>query len=290
MQVYPPNIIWGIEQYKKFLKEIPAKGKWEAWKEDYYTPYKSIFDLMLSFLYRAPDIEFLKPSVEAWDFEGGLRAAEAFIEGGGEKLVKESLVHSAKDLNFTKAYDVYLLVGLGHVGGTALPGAKPFLYIGLEMWGDNIEALKFLVPHEFLHMVRSHSLEMGTILLGDLVIEEGLATAFSIANQGLPFDKANQLAALLTMDGETWEYCKENRNKFTEIVLSQAEAPLDSDLMTRYLYSDSQRGEDGVPGNVGYFIGTAIIIDLLERGFEFPDLMGKTAQAILALWRENAKK
>ncbi len=290
MEVYQPNIILGIEQYEKFLAQIPAKGKWQAWKEDYYTPYKSIFDLMLSFLYRAPDVEFLQPSVEALDFEVGLRAAETFIEGGGVELVKEYAASAAKGLNFTRAYDVYLLVGLSQVGGTALPGAQPFLYIGMEMWAENKEALKFLVPHEFLHMVRSHSLPMGTVLLGDLVIEEGLATAFSIANQGLPFDKPNQLAALLTMDGETWEDCNDNRDKFTKMVLAHAESPLDGDLMAKYMYSGSQRGSDGVPGNVGYFIGTVIIIDLLERGFDFTDLMGKTAQEILALWQEGAEQ
>lgn len=280
------NLTIGIDQYRQCVADIPAKGKWMAWLDRYYSQYRAVFDPMLRYLYMA-DLESMRPHVEAWDFEGGLQAAERFLSLGGVERVRRFLSNCARALDFREEYHVFLLVGIGQVGGTALPGTEPFLYIGVERWADDPEGLAFVVPHEFLHMVRSRSLNPAAITFGGLVIEEGLATAFSIAAQGLPFDRPSMRAALLNMSDQAFDYCESHRDELTKEMLSQAGSPVNRELMARYLYSDSYQDGKGMPGNVGYYVGLRIVVDLMEQGLGVRDLVRQSAREILGRWEES---
>jgi len=284
------NVIVGLDEYRKCVEEVPLKGKWQAWLDTYYSKYRAVFDKILSFLYMS-ELDTMRPYIEAWDFQKGLETAERFVALGGVERVKELLSASARVLDFQEEYDVYLLVWIGQVGGTALPAEKPFLFIGMERWADNIDDLSFVLPHEFLHMKRGRDVApipqtLTAPTFGQFVVEEGLATVFSIAANELPLDTHSFRKALgpAGMTDQGFDYCEDNRDALTREILEKTALPMAPELANKYLYSGAVQDERGMPGNAGYYVGARIVLDLLEKGLSIKDLVRLSAVEILSRW------
>lgn len=102
---------------------------------------------MLRYLYFA-ELDSLKSAVERLDFDRALARAEAFLAAGGSERVRDLLKMSEQALKPAFDYDALLMIGLGHVNGTAIPAPSPAIYLGLE-FSDLSDQLPMLVPHEF---------------------------------------------------------------------------------------------------------------------------------------------
>ncbi len=113
---------------------------------------------------------------------------------------------------------------------------------------------------------------------------EGLATAFSITMGGRPFDVAN-LGEALRLTKDSLQYCENRRGELTRDLLQQANGPVTRELMAKYLYSGCQQGSGGAPGNVGYYVGTRIVTDLLERGSDIGTLTRTPGHELLQMWQ-----
>ncbi|WP_169738728.1 DUF2268 domain-containing putative Zn-dependent protease [Salinicoccus luteus] len=138
------------------------------------------------------DMESIKDKVRDMDLETLSKEAEVAIQMHPVKELKEIISDSADYYNFADYYDVYLLVGLGHVDGTALPSESPFLYLGLERLRNS--DIKMLIQHEFNHLVRFNSIEevneeMG-MAVAQLAIAEGLATLAPLVTNELELNEA----------------------------------------------------------------------------------------------------
>lgn len=267
------RITVGVDDYRRCVNAAPEKGKWQAWLEEYYPRFRHVFDSVARYLYMADSVESLRPYVEACEFETCLETAERFLSLSGVERVKEILSRSARMLDFEEDCEAFLLVGFGHAEGATLPGDKPCLFFGLELLGDRMDRLAFTVSHEFMHSVRGREFSTGALTFGQLVIEEGIATAFSMVAQDLPLDNDSLRTALPFMTDEAFLYCEEHREALTREVLSHAASPLTAELAAKYLYSGSRLDERGVPGNAGYYVGTRMVVDLLRNGLSVKELV-----------------
>lgn len=150
------DIVSGVEDFEHCVQLAKEQGKWRAWREYYFESYRHVFDPMLEYLYMSA-LENLRPTVERLDFAHALGNARRFVRDRGADRVEGLLDEGERQCFVDSPYDVYLIVGLGRVDGTALPAETPFLYFGLELY-DSPSPLQFLVPHEYNHLVRLTSL------------------------------------------------------------------------------------------------------------------------------------
>lgn len=291
-EVFPMSIIVSINDYRKCIHQIPAKGKWQAWLDHYYSKYRDMFDVIFKFLYMA-DVQVMKGPVEACNFEQTLGMFEKFLAQDGVRKAGEILALSEDFLayrsEFQSDYDVFAMAGVGQIGGTAPPSLNPFIYLGAEVIEADAGKLNFLVSHEFHHLARNQmrGLEVlvpATYTFAELILTEGLATAFSIVVQGLDFDTST-LKTALYMTEEALSYCIANRDAIIQEILSFGESPVTQELMIKYLYSGPAVDSQGRPGNAGYYAGTAIVSDLLDQGYDMRRLTKMSGQDIIQLWK-----
>jgi len=146
-------IIVAVDDFRKCTELSRQIGKWPAWYENYFPKYEDVFRHILQYLYRCNALD-LKDAVENYDFDQALDIANTFIQDDGLTLVENILLRCTKKFAFDREYDVYLLIGLGHVDGTSLPAGHPFLYFGIERY-ESLERLNYLVSHEYNHCNRS---------------------------------------------------------------------------------------------------------------------------------------
>lgn len=293
------NIIVSIHDYRETIENIPAKGKWQAWLDHYYSRYRQMFDIIFKFLYMA-DVQAMKPHVEACDFAQCLKRFEAFIEHGGLDKTRETLTRSEELLGygseFGSDYDVFIMAGIGHTGGTAPPAPNPFIYLGTEVIGSDPAKISSIVSHEFHHLARirmlgMEALKMAAFTFAELILTEGLATAFSvmIQDQDLDFGARIMKTALNMTDGAL-SYCVANHHALIREILSLGESQATPELTVKYLYSGPSTDSQGRPGNVGYYVGAAIVMDILRNSRNAAQMMQQltrmSGREILQLWRE----
>ncbi len=283
------KIVVGIDDYRECVSRIPPKGKWRAWFEDYYSRHKEVFDLIFKYLYMA-DVEAMRMLVEACDFHNSLEIAERFLACGGIEKLKQILPTCEDFLDYHGDYRLFVLVGIGQVGGTAPPSPHPLMYLGAECIGCDMRKLELLLSHEFHHLVRfqaltSEAVDMAGYTFGELIVTEGMATAFSIVVQGLGFD-APALKSALFMNDEALSYCTSNRNALIQEILDHRNSSVTQDLMAKYLYAGNQMDTGGMPGNVGYYVGTAIVSDLLAQGMDLRQLTNMSGNEVINLWEK----
>jgi len=276
-------IIVSIDDFRRCVELAKRVGKWQAWHESYFPKYEEVFASMLKYLYRC-DITDLQAAVEDFDFEQALATAGKFLRDDNLSLIEGLLLKAREKCGFDKDYDLYLLIGLGHVDGTSLPAKKPFLYFGLERY-ESPERLKYLVPHEYNHLVRLWSLYDGElakeISLGEIVLMEGLAVVFSsiIAGDG----SIPEIDSALLMPKEDIAFCYKHREELVAEVQRQWDDILTSELIDAYL-KGSYEWKNGRPPRIGYFVGAHIVNSLLAEGQEIGTLTIMPSKKMLELY------
>lgn len=281
------NIVIGVDDFRHCKALIKENSKWETWCGNYYAKYANVFDLFLKHMYMA-DLETWRTHIENLDFDDALAIAEKFLQDDGVKRVTNLLRDAKTKLPILSDFAVYLLIGLGHIDGTAMPSNPPFLYFGLERY-VSLENLEYLVPHEYNHLVRMTSLYgigngPSELTLGDSVISEGLATSFSASFLG---DNIN-LAKILQMTNENLGQCHQQRQRLFHEILDLWNEPITSSTYStvmKYLMANGNTTE--IPERSGYYVGNQIIQDLVLENYNIADLTKMPATEILRLYKSK---
>lgn len=279
------NIIVGVDAFEECCAEALRRGKWDAWRLGYYPRFSGVFDAMLRYLYLA-ELDSLRGAVEAFDFERAARTARGFVDSGGVDLVRGLLQVSEQALRTDFDYEALLLVGVGHVSGTALPAERPFVYLGLENSGL-LPSLRALVPHEFNHMVRSTRLRntLDPNAFGERVMGEGLGVVCPlVVDAGT---EAPSLAEALMMPLDAVKYCAAHWPDLLKEALPSWGAQLTPALMSEYFMGTDDGWCKGKPARAGYYIGTRMVLDLLDAGADFADLTCTPGNELLARWTDR---
>jgi len=275
-------IIISMDDFQRCADLAGRVGKWEAWSQTYFPKYEAVFSAMLKNLYQC-SITDLEDAVENLDFDHALNTAREFFKADGLSAVENLLAKSEEMCAFAEEFDLYLLIGLGHVDGTSLPGEKPFLYFGLECYTSN-DHLAYLVPHEYNHMVRLWSVYHGNfdgLGFGEMVITEGLAVVFS--SMVVKNESPNQAESALFMTEDDLRFCLKHRDALIPEVLDHWQEPYEKDLMSRYMMG-SIEWKDGRPTRIGYFVGAEIVKAVLAKGIDICALTRMPTAEIMNLF------
>ncbi|MGB9749790.1 MAG: DUF2268 domain-containing putative Zn-dependent protease [Caldisericia bacterium] len=273
------RVFVGLDDIKNLVQPDGKINK-RNWEKCYYSKYKKVFDNMLKYLYFS-NLETLLQFVENTDFKNLIEKSERAIKEGYIEKILNLIEKSNKILKFNGVFDLYLLVGLSHVDGTAFIGEIPILYFGLERILDS--DINFLVPHEFNHLVREvrvfkKNVNMASLKFKEYLIFEGLATYFSIYVNDLKIDKESESKALF-LPVEKLDYLYENEKEiFKEIFLSLDEE-MNQNLFMEYFTYD---GKDRL--KFGYFVGLKIIEKLAENELKIVDLTNMDSEEILKIY------
>jgi uncharacterized protein YjaZ len=271
----------GLEKFNHALSNIEVKGNVDAWME-YYTFYRRPFSTIFKTLYMM-DVESIKKMVRDSDLETLSEEARTALQMYTIEELKEIIKETADYYNFEAHYDAYLLVGLGHVDGTALPSEIPFLYLGLERLRNS--DIEMLIQHEFNHLFRFNSIEevneeMG-MTVGQLAIAEGLATLAPLIMNELELNEANIREGLFVND-EEFNRLRDNFSTLQEELERDFNVALSPKLHEKYfMYNEGNKYP-----KVGYFIGVHCIIPLLEAGYSLKELTRSKTKDILYKYSE----
>jgi len=126
---------------------------------------------------------------------------------------------------------------------------------------DPIQDLRFLLPHEFSHIVLPRFFEGRehlpfTLLL--LCVEEGLCSYFNYEYWNRVYSPAKNL---LYSDSE-WQWCLANESEIIKRMLPDFTAE-DYELMAKY-HMGNQRPWSGAPSRLAYFVGFRICQHYVE--------------------------
>jgi predicted Zn-dependent protease DUF2268 len=257
-----PTIVLGVEAFEECTRQSEMLGKWEAWKQFNFEPFKGAFQPMLDVVYQ-DDLESLKPYVEAMDFNASLANAQSFLVSDGEDRVRQAFHRAMDALPSEEPFPVYLLVGLGHANGMALPAHEPYVYLGLEQ-PTCLKGIEGLVAHEYNHLYRvqrfhrhfdPESFKVSSLTMGEFTIAEGLATVFPLVLSQIE-PTPQRIAECLPALGDPAEAATREVS-MREDLLAHWNEPASRDMIVRFVES-----------GVSYFVGALMIARLLEAGYD----------------------
>ena len=257
-----PTIILGIEEFEECIRQSESLGKWEAWKKFYFEPFKGAFQPMLDVVYQ-DKLDTLQPYVEAMDFNAALANARTFVESGGENQVRQALYRAMNALPTQEPFPVYLIVGLGHANGMALPAREPYIFMGLEQTPCP-QGIEGLIAHEYNHLYRVQrfhrrfdvsSFNLTNLTVGEFTITEGLATVFPLVLLDVE-PTPQRIAECVPSLGDLGEVIAREPDMRAD-VLAHWDEPANREMIVRFIES-----------GVSYFIGSLMIARLLEAGHD----------------------
>lgn len=257
-----PTIILGIEAFEECMRQSEVLGKWEAWKQFNFEPFKGAFQPMLDMVYQ-DELDSLQPYVEAMDFNASLANARMFIESDGENQVRQALRRAMNALPSEEPFPVYLIVGLGHANGMALPASEPYIFMGLEQ-KPCPQGIQGLVAHEYNHLYRVQrfyrnadpaSFRVSNLTVGEFTITEGLATVFPLVLSQIEITP-QRIAECLPALGDPAEVVT-RESAMRADVLAHWNEPANREMIVRFIES-----------GVSYYVGAQMIAQLLEAGYD----------------------
>ncbi|WP_053365678.1 DUF2268 domain-containing putative Zn-dependent protease [Bacillus sp. FJAT-27245] len=262
------NIYNGLDLFREIISNRSNEEKYKAWFR-YYEEYQEVFNAIFQRIYMA-DVEALRPVINSLDFDALLSKAESGLALHTVSKIKEALRRCAEFFKLDEGFDVFLLVGFGHIDGTAPPTSKPSLYFGLERLAES--DMNILIPHEFNHLVRFHKLNSAgsseRLTVKQLVIAEGLATITPLILNQADLTDANFAKALMLSE-EKYQLLKTNLTEIENEILKDFDQPLTQPFLEKYFMAN-EGGQ--LPVKSGYYYGLNIITALLQNGLSLTDL------------------
>lgn len=168
------NVINMTDDFQMLCKEAKVIGNFEVYKH-YTMKYPVLFEGVFKGLYMA-EIDNLKDLINHVEFERNLK----IVQDNEKRVISSGIIKEVEKvaslLKFNKDFDLYLGMELGNIGGFSGPNlnGKPLIYIGLDRKIDET-FIKYFVPHEMNHMVRTDGIkEINPLDFIERVITEGL--------------------------------------------------------------------------------------------------------------------
>lgn len=268
------RIINGINDFKKLLDITSSADRLEFWDNTYMKKYESIMTHQLVNLYHA-DCSIFHQFLKELDTD----EVKASIEKIDTNLICtiESVIKAAtSELLFDDDFDVYLMVGFGHVMGTSGFGERPFVYLGLENLLDIRIDIEYLIAHEVNHMVRIATVEvyqnklgMGGLSFGDVMILEGLGVVNSVVFDTGSIEFNQELFRKSLMISNEFYSCLEGDEEILKKkMLAKWNDNMSAEDWFEYFIVN---GEEDVMG-AGYYIGGKMIYEILSRGIAMTEL------------------
>ena len=257
-----PRFVLGLDEFATCVEEARRVGRWKAWKEGYFELFRGAFQPMLDIVYRC-DLHELRPYVEALDFDAALRTARQFVADGGIDRTRAAFARCIAVLPPKAPFPVYLIVGIGHANGMALPAAEPYVFLGLELSGEAAAGLDGLIAHEYNHLVRVQSLyddiDPLSLTVGDFTISEGLATVFALVLLGQEVTP-ERIAASVSNLGDPASATEREPEMRADLLAHWDRVP-DREMIDRFIGSGT-----------AYLVGGLMIARLLNEGHDIRDL------------------
>lgn len=275
----------GLEKFREVAKlESIEEQHFDNWLR-YYKAYEDVFTTIFERMYRT-DVKGLKSVITSLD----LHRLEVQAMHGLEKhtigRVEGVLQRCTCYFDFHIDFDVFMLVGFGHIDGCAPPAEKPFLYLGLERLFD--VDIEFLIPHEFNHLVRFHRLKglesMDEMTVKQLAIAEGLATLTPLMMNNEELSDGFFLRGLMISKDE-YAHLKANEDLIEKEITRDLGKSLTPELMDKYFMAHDH-GE--LPLKSGYYFGLKLILTILRQAFELPKLTKQSTEDLYLIYRECA--
>jgi uncharacterized protein YjaZ len=257
------QIINMLADYRTLTQQAVSEGPFPAYQA-YTKKYPALFQSLFDYLYMT-ELEALRPLVEQTDFDAHLQAAEKNKADGFLDDIVSQIQAIADKLGFNQDFDLYLGMELGNLGGCALKANRPYVYIAIDR-PLNASTLKYLLPHEFNHMVRISALpEIDMFDFQERTISEGLGAYAPIAHYDLPYtaetiSSARGFSLAITKD------LIHRQQEIHDRVTAHFGEPLTPELMQQFFMTNP--GAEG-PLLDGYFVGMQIIHALVEADIAF---------------------
>jgi hypothetical protein len=283
------KIVSGIDAFHAFASAAEAAGPWPAWREHCFEPFREVYMLILRLLYQTQQVDVLRQFIEQMDLEKARERVRRFVDEDVERQVQRLLESAEQLCPISTDYSVYLLPGWGHIDGLSLPGREPFVYFGLEMHHSR-DYLESLVPHEYNHMVRNVAVlaeelqRLGRPTLKHLMIGEGLATLFPVVLHGESIEPSSIVAGRM-MSEDAATYCIEHEEELFEELSRVWNEEITPELMKEYMSAPSGWLDDK-PAKTAYYVGSRIIGDLINQGYDVCTLTRMPTEAIWQLYEE----
>lgn len=274
------NVVYGVADFEECVSLAKKVGNWEAWSK-YREKYQHVLDPVLTLLFPMAPRE-LRQYVTSLSLDDLARKSREALSGLSALEVHNAIKSTVRYYDIDVDFDVYFLVGLGVVGGTAMPLDPPFLYFGLERF-ESLDSVQWLIPHELNHLVRflymadaraTSVRRLTEIPVKELVLAEGLATLSPIVVNGLDITE-EWLRKSVEVSEDTWDGLCKNESALEELLDAHWDEPMSEDLISK-LYSSDQ---------MIYYIGSRYISRLLLAGDELWELTTMNADAIMEKYR-----
>ncbi|OCA81650.1 hypothetical protein A8F94_22570 [Bacillus sp. FJAT-27225] len=264
------KIIYGFEDFKHVIHNMKQKEEKDASWLEYYKNYKHVFDAIFENLYMTDAETIRKTIIPNVNFYGLANTAEESVKAHDEAKITKIVEACKRYFHFNTEFNVYALVGFGHIDGTAISSSNaPFMYLGLERL-VNID-VEQLIQHEFNHLVRFSTLnelnDGRSMTVGQLVIAEGLATLTPLVMNQMDVSET-ALQKMLFLDPYQYSHLKDNFDLIEQEIKHDFYNVLTPERMAKYFMMN----EDSKYGKAGYFFGMHIILTLLNRGWDLRDL------------------
>jgi hypothetical protein len=277
-----PEIILGLDEFRSCIREAASQGKWDAWKRIYFEPFKAAFQPMLDVLYQT-ELNHLRLYVDSLDFNEALANAERFVHVGGVERVRAVLKQCAVVLPPVRSFPVYLIIGLGHANGMALPGQEPYIFIGLER-AKCLGELDGLVAHEYNHLIRVQRFyayrtdwTIERMSVGEFTLSEGLATIFALIHTDQALSP-ERISAVIPSLGTVEDILGSEREMAADIA-AHWEQPAIRGMIERFIESGA-----------AYYIGARAVTYLMDEGYDITSLTLMDPGALDALARPRVEK
>jgi uncharacterized protein YjaZ len=278
------NVHCGLDTFYNKINNHPNEEKVQRWLM-YYNEYKEAFDVLFQKLYMI-EIHQLEPMINNIDFEELLTNAEKGMNKYPLSYIEKIVKKCVHYFDFKADFNLFLLVGLGHIDGAAPPSRKPFLYLGLERLVNT--DINVLIPHEFNHLVRFHSLrhieQIDTLTVKQLIIAEGLATITPLIMNAVELND-DQYAKALMLSKDDYAQLQSEFCQIEQEIQQDLHHTLTPALVEKYFMANV---ESTLPRKSGYYYGLHIIKTLIKNGASLEYLTYEKTNTIFSLYEASS--
>ncbi len=286
------KVINGVGDFAKIISKDVLAHRRREWDDWYWHKYEKVLQHQCDTLYHQDKLvyhQFLN-QVDT-DY---YRDLISHISPEVVKRIEEAVAGAAFALDYTQDFEVYLMLGFGHVLGTSCGKHKPFVYFGLELLLHDQVDMAYVIAHEVNHMVRlSHvrkyrkSKGMEHLTFGDVLVLEGLGVIHGVlqVENGLEANRSdhksqtiNKMPEIesfkksLMIHDETFARIEAREEEWTDLLLDKINEPMTTKDWYEYFVINNQVDDQVKPSGIGYYVGGRLMSSLVAKGLKINEL------------------